>query len=95
MTHASALFLVVSPSPSNGRSLNIFKAYQAIARHLELYPDDSSRFPNFKPEVPPLLVRGAKGPLGGEYHTAQYFHGRQGLIPQVSQSKPTHPVGMV
>ncbi|KAH6914181.1 Inosine/uridine-preferring nucleoside hydrolase domain-containing protein [Coprinopsis sp. MPI-PUGE-AT-0042] len=59
--------------------LNIFKAYQAIARHLEIHPEDQSRFPNFKPEVPPLLVRGAKGPLGGEYHTAQYFHGRDGL----------------
>lgn len=59
--------------------LNIFKAYQAVARHLELYPDDSTRFPNFRPEVPPLLVRGAEGPLGGDYHTAQYFHGRDGL----------------
>ncbi|KAG2015890.1 uridine nucleosidase [Coprinopsis cinerea AmutBmut pab1-1] len=59
--------------------LNIFKAYQAVARHLEAYPNDASRFPNYNPAKPPLLLCAAARPLEGELHSAQYFHGRDGL----------------
>ncbi|TFK25530.1 nucleoside hydrolase [Coprinopsis marcescibilis] len=59
--------------------LNIYKAYQAVARHIEAFPEEASRFPNFKPQRLPLVIRGCDGPLQGELHSAQYFHGRDGL----------------
>ncbi|KAJ6497852.1 Inosine/uridine-preferring nucleoside hydrolase domain-containing protein, partial [Mycena sanguinolenta] len=55
---------------------NVLKAYQAVARHLEAFPQDSSRFPNFSSEVKPILACGSTGPLEGDLHSAQYFHGR-------------------
>ncbi|KAF7375961.1 Inosine-uridine preferring nucleoside hydrolase [Mycena sanguinolenta] len=55
---------------------NILKAYRAVARHLEEFPQDSSRFPNFNPETKPILACGSVGPLEGDLHSAQYFHGR-------------------
>ncbi|KAF7315264.1 Inosine-uridine preferring nucleoside hydrolase [Mycena indigotica] len=58
---------------------NILKAYAAIARHLEQFPGDATRFPNFSPSVRPILARGSDGPLQGDLHSAQYFHGRDGL----------------
>ena len=56
-------------------SSNIYKVYQAIGRHIALHPEDEARFPNFSPEVPPLLAVGPDGPLEGGRHYAQYFHG--------------------
>ncbi|KAJ6558528.1 Inosine/uridine-preferring nucleoside hydrolase domain-containing protein [Mycena vulgaris] len=58
---------------------NILKAYQAVARHIEKFPEDAARFPNFSSTTKPILVRGSAGPLQGELHSAQYFHGRDGL----------------
>ncbi|KAJ7502815.1 Inosine/uridine-preferring nucleoside hydrolase domain-containing protein [Mycena galericulata] len=58
---------------------NILKAYQAVSRHLEKFPEDATRFPNFSPKVKPILANGSAGPLEGELHSAQYFHGRDGL----------------
>ncbi|KAJ6593665.1 nucleoside hydrolase [Mycena capillaripes] len=58
---------------------NILKAYQAVSRHLEQFPEDIHRFPNFSPAVKPILARGSAGPLEGDLHSAQYFHGRDGL----------------
>ncbi|KAF8170255.1 Inosine/uridine-preferring nucleoside hydrolase domain-containing protein [Mycena galopus ATCC 62051] len=58
---------------------NILKAYQAVARHLEEFPQDSARFPNFNSTAKPILACGSVGPLEGELHSAQYFHGRDGL----------------
>ncbi|KAJ7497087.1 Inosine/uridine-preferring nucleoside hydrolase domain-containing protein [Mycena latifolia] len=58
---------------------NILKAYQALSRHLERFPEDAARFPNFSSTVKPILVRGSAGPLEGDLHSAQYFHGRDGL----------------
>jgi hypothetical protein len=57
-------------------SLNILKTYQALSRHFAQYPSDQARFPNFSPIVRPLLARGSPGPLEGNLHSAQYFHGR-------------------
>lgn len=59
--------------------LNILKAYQAIAGHLQRFPKDKDRFPNFCPKVKPILTKGSAGPLEGDLHSAQYFHGRDGL----------------
>ncbi|KAF8971042.1 Inosine/uridine-preferring nucleoside hydrolase domain-containing protein [Flammula alnicola] len=59
--------------------LNIFKVYQTIERHLEQYPSHKDRFPNFDPKRKPILAKGSAGPLDGELHSAQYFHGRDGL----------------
>ncbi|KAJ7755736.1 Inosine/uridine-preferring nucleoside hydrolase domain-containing protein [Mycena maculata] len=60
-------------------SLNILKAYQAVSRHLDRFPEDAARFPNFSQDVKPILARGSAGPLEGDLHSAQYFHGRDGL----------------
>ncbi|CAK5281409.1 unnamed protein product [Mycena citricolor] len=57
--------------------LNILKAYQAISRHIERLPADAARFPNFSAASKPFLARGSAGPLEGEIHSAQYFHGRR------------------
>ncbi|KAJ7188507.1 nucleoside hydrolase [Mycena filopes] len=56
--------------------LNILKAYQAVSRHLNQFPQDAPRFPNFSSTVKPILARGSSGPLQGDLHSAQYFHGR-------------------
>lgn len=55
-------------------SANILKLYDVLARHFEKYPDDRQRFHNF--ESRPFIARGPQGPLEGDLHSAQYFHGR-------------------
>ncbi len=57
-------------------SINILKAYQAIVRHVQKHPEDAKRFPNFTSEKRTILARGCDGPVDGEKHFAQYFHGR-------------------
>ncbi|PIL36154.1 hypothetical protein GSI_01814 [Ganoderma sinense ZZ0214-1] len=59
--------------------VNIFKIYQAISRQLEQFPQDTSRFVNFSQKRSPILAVGEDRPLEGELHSAQYFHGRDGL----------------
>ncbi|KXN90166.1 hypothetical protein AN958_04656, partial [Leucoagaricus sp. SymC.cos] len=63
----------------NSSYLNILKLYQAIERQIEKHPEDASRFPNFSPDKRIILARGCEGPIQGELHSAQYFHGRDGL----------------
>ncbi|EPQ57468.1 nucleoside hydrolase [Gloeophyllum trabeum ATCC 11539] len=58
---------------------NIFKLYQAVGRHIEQYPEDKHRFPNFDASAKPFVVKGASRPWSAETHTAEYFHGRDGL----------------
>ncbi|KAJ7128914.1 nucleoside hydrolase [Mycena crocata] len=59
--------------------LNILKTYQAVSRHIEKFPEDAARFPSFSAATKPILARGSSGPIEGELHSAQYFHGRDGL----------------
>ncbi|RDB25389.1 Inosine-uridine preferring nucleoside hydrolase [Hypsizygus marmoreus] len=59
--------------------LNILKTYQALTRHFAENPSDEERFPNFFSSIKPILARGCDGPLEGDLHSAQYFHGRDGL----------------
>lgn len=59
--------------------LNILKMYQAVGRHVEKYPEDAKRFHNFAPGKHIKLARGCEGPTEGEIHSAQHFHGRDGL----------------
>ncbi|KAF8995439.1 Inosine/uridine-preferring nucleoside hydrolase domain-containing protein [Cyathus striatus] len=64
----------------NSSYRNVLKTYEVIERHLKLHPEDRHHFPNFFPEYStPILVKGCEGPLEGELHSAQYFHGRDGL----------------
>ncbi|KAN0091228.1 Inosine/uridine-preferring nucleoside hydrolase domain containing protein [Tylopilus felleus] len=58
---------------------NVYKLYQAVGRHITAHPEDSERFPNYTPIVPPVLVLGPHGPLQGGLHYAQKFHGKDGL----------------
>ncbi|TFK54312.1 nucleoside hydrolase [Heliocybe sulcata] len=66
---------------------NIFKLYQAVSRHLDRYPEDKARFPNFDPANKPFIVKGAARPWDTEKHTAEYFHGRDGLG-EITQRHP-------
>lgn len=66
---------------------NIYRLYQAVGRQITSHPEDKDRFPNFSPEVPPVLALGPHGPLEGGRHHAQYFHGKDGLG-DVSQNHP-------
>jgi len=59
--------------------LNILKVYQTIESHLRQFPSEAHRFPNFDSRRKPILARGSSLPLDGEFHTAEYFHGRDGL----------------
>ncbi|KAI9569734.1 nucleoside hydrolase [Boletus coccyginus] len=58
---------------------NVLKLYQAVGRHIAAHPEDKERFPNYTPNVPPILALGPQGPLQGGRHFAQYFHGKDGL----------------
>ncbi|KAI1794101.1 nucleoside hydrolase [Ganoderma leucocontextum] len=53
--------------------------YQAISGQLEQFPQDTSRFVNVFQNRNPILAVGEDRPLEGELHSAQYFHGRDGL----------------
>lgn len=67
-------------SPSN----NILKAYQAIDRHIQKHPEEAKRFPNFTSERKTILAKGCDGPVDGERHFAQYFHGRSDSFSRVA-----------
>ncbi|KAF9227273.1 nucleoside hydrolase, partial [Gyrodon lividus] len=58
---------------------NIYKLYQAVGRHIATHQEDKEKFPNYTPDVPPILALGPDAPLEGDRHFAQYFHGRDGL----------------
>ncbi|CDO70597.1 hypothetical protein BN946_scf184656.g12 [Trametes cinnabarina] len=75
------LAIIISFGNTDAKSsyVNVLKIYQALARHVEQLPDDASRFPGLKPRRKTILAAGEDGPLEGELHSAQYFHGRDGL----------------
>ncbi|KAF9237510.1 nucleoside hydrolase [Melanogaster broomeanus] len=52
---------------------------KAVGRHIAAHPQAKDSFPNYTPDVPPILARGPDGPLEGGRHFAQYFHGMDGL----------------
>ncbi|KAJ7782897.1 nucleoside hydrolase [Mycena metata] len=70
---------------------NILKTYQAVSRHLEKFPEDASRFPNFSSTAKPILARGSSGPLEGDLHSAQYFHGRLVTLHGLGEITQRHP----
>ena len=73
-------------------STNVFKIYQALSKHLDAHPDERKNWPNFAPERKTILAIGAKKPLEGEIHNAQYFHGRsEFIICAVVRECPTYP----
>ncbi|KAI0775682.1 nucleoside hydrolase [Trametes elegans] len=57
---------------------NVLKIYQALARQLQHCPEDASRFPALHVRKT-VIALGEDHPLEGELHSAQYFHGRDGL----------------
>ena len=68
------------PKYSQLLSLNIFKIYQAVGRHIEKHPEERDLFPNYSAARKPFVLRGSEGPLSGELHNANYFHGRYAYI---------------
>ncbi|KAK0195894.1 nucleoside hydrolase [Armillaria mellea] len=75
------LSIVVSFGNADIRSsyANILKTYQALTRHFDAYPTEILRFPNYSGSPTTSLVLGSDAPLEGDIHSAQYFHGRDGL----------------
>ncbi|KAL1696264.1 Inosine/uridine-preferring nucleoside hydrolase domain-containing protein [Schizophyllum commune] len=57
---------------------NVLKLYDVIRRNNEQRPEEQGRFYNFH-HSRPILAIGSHGPLEGALHSAQYFHGRDGL----------------
>lgn len=70
------VYICVMHSHSHLLSLNIFKIYQEVGRHIDQYPESRDLFPNYSSARKPLLLKGPAGPLSGELHSANYFHGR-------------------
>ncbi|KAG8886693.1 hypothetical protein FRB98_001097 [Tulasnella sp. 332] len=72
---------------------NILKVYQMIQKHIDAFPDDASRFPNFKQAsgYRPIYSRGAAGPIKGAMNLAEYFHGPDGLS-DITTTHPEHAV---
>jgi len=58
---------------------NVLHLYDALERHFAAIPGDRDRFPNFAQSRKTILALGAENPTSGSIHTAQYFHGRDGL----------------
>ncbi|KAG9316698.1 nucleoside hydrolase [Chiua virens] len=91
-----AIIVTFGNTEAHAAYANIYKLYQAVARHIAAHPEDRGRFPNFAPGIPPILALGPHGPLQGDRHFAQYFHGRDGLSnitqrhPELSVSPGTH-----
>ncbi|TFY67928.1 hypothetical protein EVJ58_g1321 [Rhodofomes roseus] len=59
--------------------LNIIKLYHALLQHLEQFPEQKSRYPGLANTHKVILAKGCSDPLAGEIHSAEYFHGRDGL----------------
>ncbi|TFK75357.1 nucleoside hydrolase [Pluteus cervinus] len=73
-------FIISYGNTDRGSSYdNIFKVHQAISRHIIQHPEHKDRFHSLNNTSKPILVAGAEFPLQGDLHSAQYFHGRDGL----------------
>ncbi|KAI8993054.1 nucleoside hydrolase [Trametes punicea] len=75
------LAIIISFGNTDARSsfLNILKIYEVLARHVRQIPEDASRFPGLTRQRKTIVALGADRPLEGDLHSAQYFHGRDGL----------------
>ncbi|KAF9490034.1 nucleoside hydrolase [Pleurotus eryngii] len=56
--------------------LEILAILVSFGASLSLVVETLARFPNFQPETKTILALGATGPLEGDLHSTQYFHGR-------------------
>ncbi|KAK7687189.1 hypothetical protein QCA50_009693 [Cerrena zonata] len=74
-----AIIVTYGNTDADASYVNILKVYDNLSRHFAQYPEDQKHWPNFAVLKKTILARGAVGPLAGEPHTAQYFHGRDGL----------------
>ncbi|KAI0344690.1 nucleoside hydrolase [Trametopsis cervina] len=59
--------------------LNILRLYNVLLRQSQSAQGAGKRFPSFSQRTPIILAKGADQPLKGDQHSAQYFHGRDGL----------------
>ncbi|KAI0081341.1 nucleoside hydrolase [Panus rudis PR-1116 ss-1] len=74
-----AIIVSYGNTDADASYLNVLKIYEILRRHLAKYPEEKKYWPNFAQQRKTVLARGANGPLQGELHSAQYFHGRDGL----------------
>ncbi|TDL26201.1 nucleoside hydrolase [Rickenella mellea] len=72
---------------------NVLKIYEAVSKHIDRPDANSIHFNTGRPERDrPYLALGPEGPLEGDLHSAQYFHGRDGLG-DISQRHPDLTIG--
>ncbi|KAI0683230.1 nucleoside hydrolase [Cytidiella melzeri] len=74
-----AIIITFGNTDVEAAHLNILRLSQVLSRTFEADKDSERRFPNFSTERKIILARGADHPLEGDLHSAQYFHGRDGL----------------
>jgi inosine-uridine nucleoside N-ribohydrolase len=75
---------------------NILRIYCVLEKHFKAHPEDLDRFPGYRAhaERRPLIVKGAKGPLSGDVHTAKYFHGQDGRRRWPALAVPERELGL-
>lgn len=73
------LAIVISYGNTDAESShgNILKLYNALSREITSASGARTRYPGLEAKV--ILAQGANGPLEGDLHSAEYFHGRDGL----------------
>lgn len=63
-------------NPHATRSLNILKLHKALYLQFHKEPESRGRYPGVSPDTKIILAKGSEGPLEGDLHSAEYFHGR-------------------
>ncbi|KAI0093232.1 nucleoside hydrolase [Irpex rosettiformis] len=74
-----AIIITFGNTDLEAAHLNILRLSQVLSRHFQVDSDSSTRFFNFTRDKKIILAKGADRPLEGDLHSAQYFHGRDGL----------------
>lgn len=77
-----ALYSQFGNTDASAATNNILKMYGVIDRHCRQFPQDKARFPAIFADnaTRPLVIKGAEHPIEGAFHTAAYFHGRDGEL---------------
>ncbi|CAL1707331.1 unnamed protein product [Somion occarium] len=74
-----AIIVSYGNTDADASYLNVLRIYETLSRQIAQDPEQQRHWPNFAPLRKTILARGADHPLEGDLHSAQYFHGRDGL----------------